>query len=495
MNVTHTRRPWFARHTVAVATIVAVCLTAGACSGGDGASSSTQVPDDATQVVAGDTTTSTIAVPSTTIGAATGEASSTSDPVPQIVTDGVTVTDETIYVGVLADLSGPFSGNVIDVVDAQLAFWADLNAQGGIAGRSIEVLVTDTQYNPVIHQQLYANLVDDVVMFAHSTGSPHTAAIADDLVRDDRLAVPVGWYSGWSDPVLGANLLELGSNYCLEAANVVSHLAETHESQFSDTPTLAIVTDAGDYGQDSAIGAKRAAEALGVEVVLDGEGELRFGDDNTQIATAIATSGADYTWLATDPLTTADVVSKALIAGYRGAWSGASPSFSPRLLDTALGDYLASTWLVSVFFSPLGADVEGMDEVYAVLQDAFPDRYPSDAFVAGYLEFSVAAQVLGRAAALGDLTPRGVEAAAADLGTVRFGGIGPENTFTGRLDEAAARATALYRPGKTVFDEQGGLTARLADGAVSPFELVADLSVSDVAAEMQLDGPCYVFGA
>ncbi len=472
----------------AAAVLLGVALITSACSGDDTARDGTGTPDTTTtRVAAGSSTapldTTTTTGPTTTTGATT------------IVTDGVTVTDDTIYVGVLADLSGPFSGNVIDVVDAQIAFWADLNANGGIAGRSVEVLVADTQYNPVVHQQLYANLVDDVVMFAHSTGSPHTAAIADDLVRDDRLAVPVGWYSGWSDPVLGANLLELGSNYCLESANVVSHLTETHQEQFSETPTIAIVTDAGDYGQDSAIGAKRAAAALGVEVVFDGEGVLQFGADNTDIAAEIATSGADYTWLATDPLTTADLVSKALIAGYRGAWSGASPSFSPRLLDTALGDYLASTWLVSVFFSPLGSDVEGMDDVYRVLQDAFPDRYPSDAFVAGYLEFSVAAQVLERAAELGDLTPAGVEAAAADLGTVEFGGIGPDNTFTGDLDDSAARATALYRPGKSTFDEQGGLGARLADGAVSPFELVADLSVSDVAATMTLDTPCYIFGA
>ena len=37
-------------------------------------------------------------------------------------TDGVTATDDTINVGVLADLTGPFSGTVVDVVDAQLAF-------------------------------------------------------------------------------------------------------------------------------------------------------------------------------------------------------------------------------------------------------------------------------------------------------------------------------------------------------------------------------------
>ncbi len=413
---------------------------------------------------------------------------------PVIVTDGVTVTEDTIYVGVLADLSGPFSGNVIDLIDAQLAFWTDLNELGGIADRRVEVLVADTGYDLDRHQASYADLVDQVVMFTHSTGSPHTAAIADDLRRDDRVAIPVGWYSGWSDPALGSHILEIGGNYCLEAVNAISYLVENHAGT-EHAPTLAIATDAGDYGQDSAAGARHVASELGIEVVYDGEAALAFGADAGPVAAAIAASGADYTWLATDPITTADVVSKALNAGYQGSWSGASPSFSPRLLDTALGEYLSQAWLLSVFFAPLGADVEGMDAAYRVLQESFPDRYPSDAFVGGYLQFSLAAQVLARAADLGDMTPAGVVAAVADLGSADFGGLSPANSYAGSLDDTAARATGLYRPGKAQFDHNGGLGARLADGARSPFEPVRAFEVSDVAAALDLAHPCYVLGS
>lgn len=413
---------------------------------------------------------------------------------PVILTDGTTVTDDTIYVGVLADLSGPFSGNVVDLIDAQLAFWGDLNDRGGIAGRRVEVLIADTAYDLDRHQDQYSNLVDRVVMFSHSTGSPHTAAIADDLRRDERVAIPVGWYSGWSDPGQGANVLEIGSNYCSESANAVSHLTAAHVAQSDSAPTLAIVTDAGDYGQDSAAGARYAAARLGVEIVYDGEGALAFGADTTDVGRAIVDSGADYTWVATDPITTAGLVSNALNAGYAGAWSGASPSFSPRLLDTALGDYLSEAWLVSVFFAPLGADVDGMHAVLEVLEAALPDRYPSDAFVGGYLEFSLAEQVLRRAAELGDLTPAGVVAASADLGDTDFAGLSPTNRYSGSLDDAAARATALYRPGKATFERQGGLAARLADGAISPFELVEPFAVSSVAAGQPMAEACYVLG-
>lgn len=463
-------------------------LLGAACSTGGDASTPTSAATPAT-------TTEAIESPSTTTTASPPRATTApaSEAPPTMLTDGTTVTDETIYVGILADLSGPFSGNVIDLVDSQLAFWADLNARGGIAGRRVEVLVADTGYDPAVHQLLYADMVDQVVMFTHSTGSPHTAAIADDLVRDERLAIPVGWYSGWSDPVLGANLLEIGSNYCVESANAVSYLAAAHQEQFGEPATFAIATDAGDYGQDSAAGAKLAAEALDIEVVYDGEATLAFGAEPTQVAVEIALSGADYTWVATDPATAAELVAQSLSAGYRGSWSGATPAFSPRLLDTALGDYLASAWLVSVFFAPVGADVDGMDPVYDVLVAAFPDRYPSDGLVRGYLDFALAAQVLEAAAAQGDLTPAGVVAASRQV-RVDFGGISPANTYGEGMDVAVARTTGLYRADKESFDAQGGLDAVLGDRAVSPFSPVAVAYESTIVADLDFTEPCWEFG-
>ncbi len=66
-------------------------------------------------------------------------------PPSAIETDGVTVTDDTIYLGLLTDLTGPFSGNVLDIVDAQIAFWRDLNEEGGIAGRRVELIIADSE--------------------------------------------------------------------------------------------------------------------------------------------------------------------------------------------------------------------------------------------------------------------------------------------------------------------------------------------------------------
>ena len=468
------------RRLIPVTIVVLLILVACTSPAGE-PTATTTVPASATTQAS--TTTTSAPTTTTTVPVGAG-----------ITTDGITVTDDTIYIGLLADLTGPFSGNVVDLVDAQLAFWSKLNDEGGIAGRSVELLIGDTGYDPARHVELYRELRDRVVFFSHSTGSPHTAGIAGELVADDRLALAVSWYSGWADPAFGANVLETGSNYCVEAMNAISYLAAAHEQATGEKPAIAIATDAGDYGQDSAAGARYAAEALGLTIAYDGEAEVQFGSGNAAVAQAIARSGADWTWLATDPITVAEILSGALSQGYAGAWSGAMPSFSPRLLDTALGDYLSQAWVLSVLFAPVGADVAGMDEVYAVLADAFPGRFPADGLIRGYLEYSVTRQILERAAELGDMTPQGVLAAAREVETLFFDGISPANNYGATLDESVARATALYKPDKAMFDAQGGLEATFANGAVAPYQQIQGFFVSDIAADYEFTVPCYQYG-
>lgn len=413
--------------------------------------------------------------------------------VDPIKTDGVTVTEDTIYLGLLADLTGYFSGTVIDVLDAQVAFWAKVNEEGGIAGRRVELLIENTGYSPALHVEKYAELADRVVMIAHSTGSPHTLAILPDLVANEHVAVPVTWYSGWSDPALGANLLETGSNYCMEAMNSLSWLAADFETRTGTNPKIAIATVPGDYGLDSYAGAQYAAVQLGLEIVYDGGGTIIPGTDLVPVAAGIAQSGADFTWLAADPLTLTSVVGTSLQLGYTGQWAVSMPTFSDRLLGTALGDYIAANMYMSALMAPLGADVQGMDEVLEVLKEKFPDRYPAAGMVEGYLEFSVAKRVLEYAAELGDLTPAGVVAASRQIGSLSYQGLSPSNLFSGDANTTVTRATAIYKPDKTLFDSQGGLGASLGSGGISAMVKVTDFFSSDLATNYDFQGACYVF--
>lgn len=404
----------------------------------------------------------------------------------EIITDGVSVTADLIRIGGLADLTGPYSSAVVDVIDSQLAFWGHLNEQGGIAGRPVELVIADTGYDLDAHVAGYHRLVDDVVMFSHSTGTEDTLAITGDLADDDRVAIPLTWYSGWSDPEVGANVAEVGSNYCVEAINMVSYLADQNEQP----PVLAIATVPSDFGADGLAGLRYAADELGIDIVYDGAGALLPGVDPSEVAAAIAGSGADWTWLAADPATAMKVIATAIQLGYTGRWTGSSPTWNSRLLATQLGDYLGSNALIPSLFATPGEDVTGMDEVYSVLAAALPDRYPSEALMIGYLEYETTRQILEMAAAAGDLTPAGVVAATHRITSLSFGGISPTNLYGPDPNQSVSRATGVAWFDKTRFDAQGGLSATLGAGAVSPLAQLESFSASPLAVDFDFSEPC-----
>jgi hypothetical protein len=104
-------------------------------------------------------------------------------------TDGaevIGVTDDTITIGLNADLSGIFAPLVTQIVDGQEAFWEIVYDNGGIDGRQVELVILDNAYDVPTHLENYDSMAgegdDGVIMFSQSTGSPHTTATADLLV-------------------------------------------------------------------------------------------------------------------------------------------------------------------------------------------------------------------------------------------------------------------------------------------------------------------------
>ena len=142
-------------------------LVLAACGGGEG----------------GDTTTTAAAEEEATTTAAAEEEPTTTaaaeeEPAAEIATDvGVDLEAGTITIGLLSDLSGPFSPLVQIINTGHDLYWASVNEAGGVNGLNVELEVRDTGYVVDTHVQLYEELKSQVVAFGHSTGSPHTVAI------------------------------------------------------------------------------------------------------------------------------------------------------------------------------------------------------------------------------------------------------------------------------------------------------------------------------
>lgn len=437
----------------------------------------------------GDDTTDTTEAETTTTTAAPDD-TDTTEPMEddggeapmEIATDfGVDLEAGVIRIGMLSDLTGPFGPLVSAIVAGYQAYVDDLNANGGIEGLQIELVVRDTVYVVDNHIQFYNEIKDDVVAIGHSTGSPHTVALNADLQADGMLAVPLTWYSGWSDSAINSNLVSHGQPYCIEAMNTIGYLTSEH---LEGASTIAIASLPGDYGQDSAAGAKLAAEAAGLEIVYDGEAAIIPTDESslTTVANGIAGSGADIAWVATTPGTFSSIFGQALAAGYQGTWSGPSPAWSPAYIapDSPIKDAITASFIGGTYTA--GWTSEGADAFHQLFLDA--GLPVSDYYFEGVVEAKIMEAALRQAYANGDMTRAGVLAAAKSLETVSFDGIAPDESYTGADNDRLQRQGYIFAP------DPEGLAAGTSGGRMD----LAAMYTSDLAANYEFTGACYTLG-
>ncbi|GMR02330.1 MAG: hypothetical protein BMS9Abin20_0661 [Acidimicrobiia bacterium] len=458
--------------------VVVVALVAAACSSSGGETTTT-----AGETGGGETTTTTVAVTTT--------AATTQPPAEEIATDiGVDPVNKVITIGLLSDLTGAFAPLTTDITDAQTVYWDIFNAAGGIDGWTVKYLVEDTNYNVEQHLEKYEKLRNEVVAISLSTGSPTTVAALPKIKEDGMLVIPLSWYSGWAIPAFdGSLMLEQNTNYCIESMNILDFINEMGGK------TIALATFPGDYGGDASAGVFKAAEFYGMEIVYDGTGKVIPGQDQTPVIQGIVDSGADWTFLTTNPSIGAEILAGAVQLGYQGLFTGSVPTYDFRLLDSPAGPLYDKLFYQSAYNVGWGVDTPGNNEMMAALADAFPDRRPSDAFIIGWNEAVTMRSVLEVAIANADLTRAGLVAAGNSIESVDFGGSAPNQSYVGTPNEYVQRQTAIWNPDLATYTAAGGADQMVSqDGATTGSLLEKDFFVGAAAAAFDFTEPCWVAG-
>ena len=400
------------------------------------------------------------------------------------------VIDNTIRLGINGDLSGPFAALVSEIVEAQTVYWEWVNDNGGINGYMVELEILDSGYATDKGIENYEEFAQEseegVLMISENTGSPITAAIAEDAIDDDMLLIPLSWASTWpDDDGIGANVLEKQITYCAESMNGISWLKSKVEADGLE-PTLAIISQPGEYGEDGAVGAELAAEALGIEIVYNGKDQIA-GDDLTAIVSQLVDSEATMVWITTTPGRLSDIFGNAVSQGFEAVWSGNGPSFSyPVHLSSDLAaDFDTYYWQSGYAVPWNGNDSEGMQEMVSVMTEKRPDANLSDQYLTGWIEGIMVQTILEQAIANGDLTRAGVVEASRQV-EIDMQGLSPNQSYGGTYDENIVRESYIYDVVADEFDLQpmsagaGGTGLVIEEG---PF-------VSDILADYEFGGAC-----
>ncbi|MCW2610788.1 MAG: branched-chain amino acid transport system substrate-binding protein [Actinomycetota bacterium] len=304
---------------------------------------------------------------------------------------GPGVTDSEIRVGTTMPLSGSGAAGGIGTKEGQEAFYAKLNAEGGVQGRKIKPIVLDDAYDPSTAQKQMRQLVEkeEILVVSGGEGTPNFLGAVPYLNRKKVPAIapyaPSDQLGGDKNPYVFMATVD----YIQEFEILTNYVLE------QDSPKkIALVGVAGNVGDNA---------KLGMEKALKDKGELLYvpetpgTTDFTPIATQLKKFDAEYVFLILTNADTGGLLQAMDRIGYTpktGAWAGMSD-------DTYIKEFgaLSQNMLVALETSSLKSDNA---QVKKFITDftAQTGKAPSKFNQLGWVQAQLTAEALKRAEGL-----------------------------------------------------------------------------------------------
>ncbi|MBA2554670.1 MAG: ABC transporter substrate-binding protein [Geodermatophilaceae bacterium] len=323
---------------------------------------------------------------------------------PSELTTDFGVTDDTITLGILTDLTGPFAALSTAIVQGNELVYDKINADGGICDRQIELIIEDHGYDVQRAVQLYAQVEPDVLGMTQLIGSPMTTALLETITETEMVTAPASWASTLLE---NPYILMAGTTYDLEMINGLQYMVD--EGLIADGDTIGALYVEGEYGANGFAGVEFAAKALGLTVE---SATLKATDtDATSVISQFAQAGVAAIALTTTPTQTASAVGVAAQALPGVKFLGNNPTFSPGLLATPVAAALEANFLLAASALPFTADTPEMDMVRTEFAEAYPDEPGNGGVTYGYGVATIYSQILRTACESGDMTRAGLLAA------------------------------------------------------------------------------------
>jgi len=215
---------------------------------------------------------------------------------PNLIHAGKTrgLTDQTITIGSIMDLTGPASFIMRGTSAGAESYVKYINDQGGINGRKIRYIVEDNTYQPATAVAALKKLVyrDKIFALCLSGGTVCVLAMADAVKRDD---VPTMCYSG-SEAVytpFRRHLFSAQTSNERYGIGVAEYIIKELKPK---SPRFASIYQDDEFGKSGLRGFRKAAKFYGVEWV--GEKPYKRGAlDFTSQVISLKNAGANYVYL------------------------------------------------------------------------------------------------------------------------------------------------------------------------------------------------------
>jgi ABC-type branched-subunit amino acid transport system substrate-binding protein len=361
---------------------------------------------------------------------------------------GPGVTAKTITLGVLTDLSGVFAPLGKPTMQANQLFWKEKNAQGGVCGRQVKLVVKDHGYDPQKAVVQYRELSSQVAGLNQLLGSPITAALLPSLKNDQMVSLLAAWPSSL---LPNDNIIITGTTYDVEMINGLDYLLQQGKLKKGDK--IGHIYFEGEYGENGLKGSKYFAQKNGMTIV---EQKIKATDeDMTGQVAALKRAGVKAIAFTTAPTQLASVAGIAASQGLNVPLVGNNPTYDPALLKTPAAKALEANAYIVSSIAPYNLDKPAVQKVASDYSEAYPKDVPKGSAPFGYVQSQLMFNILNQACKNKDLSRPGLVKAAHQLKGIDTGGLTAAPLDYTTVGQPSERAVYIAQPASV----PGGLNA------------------------------------
>ena len=304
---------------------------------------------------------------------------------------------EDIVIGQVAPLTGTIAGTGDEYVAGAAAYFAHVNASGGIYGRKIRVVLKDDSYKPdqtlALTRQILAE--DKPLALFGFVGTGNVLALNKNKVLSDAGIALLAPYTGAQDlrDPTNPQLFHIRASYTDETARMVEHLYTVGLRRF------AVMYQDDPFGKSGLAGAEAAMRKLGLQPVASG-GYDRTQPENIDAAVAaIAPANPDAIIMVSVNRASAAFIRKMRAQGSKARLFSISVVNFKELLKNAGEDNARGIGISQVMPYPYSALVPVAREFQALMKQYQPDKVVSYASMESFIGAKILVEAIQRAGA------------------------------------------------------------------------------------------------
>ena len=243
------------------------------------------------------------------------------------------VTDTSVKIGMIADLTGPVAYVGQDLVAGVRLYLDHVNEQGGLYGRKIDLVVEDDGYKPPRTIAAFRKLADrdGVFCFAGNLGSSTTLATLPIVRRSKTPVLAPGTFTSRLSSPPNRYVFPVDPNYKVQSWLMANYIVNIEKAA---APSFGIVYQDDDFGRDGLEGLVEAAAHYGIEIVA-AEGYKRGAIDLSTQVLNLKQANPTHVILWTTPREAAVVLKEADRAEFHPQFVAATTTSDVKVIELA----------------------------------------------------------------------------------------------------------------------------------------------------------------